>query len=149
MLDLPPSRETIAVYEAIRIESTEMAYPLISHERMSGESSRNAEAGPLAVSPVRWEIKKQSDPGAAFLRSRVQPKYSARQLTYERPTAPGADIQGPFALSGTLGRSAYLAGGLANASLARAAMTGSISRAQVRLRGSTTLNSNAWVRMGM
>src|SRR5437763_2304770 len=65
MLDLPPSRETIAVYEAIRIESTEMAYPLISHERMSGESSRKAEAGPLAVSPVRWEIKKQSDPGAA------------------------------------------------------------------------------------
>lgn len=65
MLDLPPSRETVAVYEAIRIESTEMAYPLISHERMSGESSRNAEAGPLATSPVRWEIKKQSDPGAA------------------------------------------------------------------------------------
>jgi TolB-like protein len=65
MLDLPPSKETVAVYEAIRIESTEMAYPLISHERMSGESSRNAEAGPLAVSPVRWEIKKQSEPAAA------------------------------------------------------------------------------------
>jgi adenylate cyclase len=62
---LPPSKETVAVYEAIRIESTEMAYPLISHERMSGESSRNAEAGPLAVSPVRWEIKKQSEPAAA------------------------------------------------------------------------------------
>jgi TolB-like protein len=65
MLDLPPSKETVAVYEAIRIESTEMAYPLISHERMSGESSRNAEAGPLAASPVRWEIKKQSEPAAA------------------------------------------------------------------------------------
>src|SRR5436190_1716640 len=65
MLDLPPSKETVAVYEAIRIESAEMAHPLISHERVSGESSRNAEAGPLAVSPVRWEIKKQNEPGAA------------------------------------------------------------------------------------
>jgi TolB-like protein/DNA-binding SARP family transcriptional activator len=65
MLDLPPSRETIAVYEAIRIESTEMASAVISHERTSDESSRNAEAGPLAVSPVRLEIKKQSEPAAA------------------------------------------------------------------------------------
>ena len=65
MLDLPPSKETIAVYEAIRVELTEMASPVISHERTSGELSKNAEAGSLAVSPVRWELKKQSDPAAS------------------------------------------------------------------------------------
>jgi TolB-like protein/DNA-binding SARP family transcriptional activator len=65
MLDLPPSKETIAVYEAVRVESTEMASPVVSHERTRGESSKNLEAGPLAASPVRWEIKKQSEPAAA------------------------------------------------------------------------------------
>jgi TolB-like protein/DNA-binding SARP family transcriptional activator len=68
MLDLPPSKETIAVYEAIRIESTEMASPVISHERISSESSKNLVVGPVAVSPVRWDIKKQNDPdgGSAY-----------------------------------------------------------------------------------
>ena len=42
-----------------------MASAVISHERTSDESSRNAEAGPLAVSPAHWEIKKQSEPAAA------------------------------------------------------------------------------------
>jgi len=65
MLDLPPSKETIAVYEAVRVESTEMASPLISHGRTSGESSKNVEAGPLDVSPVRWEVRKQSDLAAS------------------------------------------------------------------------------------
>jgi TolB-like protein/DNA-binding SARP family transcriptional activator len=60
MLDLSPSKETIAVYEAVRVESTEMASPVIPHERTSGESSQNVEAGPLAVSPVRWEVKKHA-----------------------------------------------------------------------------------------
>jgi TolB-like protein/DNA-binding SARP family transcriptional activator len=65
MLDLPPSKETIAVYEAVRLESTEMASPVISHERTSGEWNKNVEAGPLHVSPVRWEITKQSDLSAS------------------------------------------------------------------------------------
>src|SRR5271163_1950948 len=65
MLDLPPSEETTAVYEAIRVESPQMASPVISHEHSSGESSRSAEAGPLAASPIRWEIKKQSEPAVA------------------------------------------------------------------------------------
>src|SRR5438874_10614443 len=65
MLDLQPSRETVAVYEAIRGESTGMTSQVISHERASGEPSKNADAGPLAVTAVRWEIKKQSDPAAA------------------------------------------------------------------------------------
>ncbi len=65
MLDLPPSKETIAVYEAVRVESTEMASPVISHERTSGGSSKNVEAGSLDVTPVRWEIRKQSDLAAS------------------------------------------------------------------------------------
>ena len=66
VLDLPPSKETIAVYEAIRIESPQMASPLI----FAGTCERSSRARPrrpgrLHVSPVRWEIKKQSDPAAA------------------------------------------------------------------------------------
>jgi adenylate cyclase len=64
MLDLPPSKESVAVYEAIRVESTAMASPMISNEPASGDSGKNVEAGLLAASPVRWEIKKQSDPTA-------------------------------------------------------------------------------------
>ena len=66
MLDLPPCKETVAVYEAIRIESTEMASPVISHERKGDESIKSAGAGPFAVSPVPWEIKKQSNSAAAY-----------------------------------------------------------------------------------
>ncbi len=64
MLDLPPSKETVAVYEAIRGESTGLISPMTSRERASGEPSKNLAAGPLAASPVRWEIKKQSDPAS-------------------------------------------------------------------------------------
>jgi TolB-like protein/DNA-binding SARP family transcriptional activator len=65
MLDLPPSKETVAVYEAIRGGSTGMTSPVISYENVSGEPNKNADAGSLAVSPVRWGIKKESDPAAA------------------------------------------------------------------------------------
>jgi TolB-like protein/DNA-binding SARP family transcriptional activator len=64
LLHLPPSKETLALYEAIRGGSAGTTSRAISHERSSGESSKNAETGPLAVSPVRWEIRKQSDPAA-------------------------------------------------------------------------------------
>jgi TolB-like protein/DNA-binding SARP family transcriptional activator len=65
VLDLPPSKETIAVYEAIRIESPQMASPAIFEGAAGVESNEAAEAGSLALSPVRWEIKKQDDPVAA------------------------------------------------------------------------------------
>jgi TolB-like protein/DNA-binding SARP family transcriptional activator len=61
VLDLPPSRETTAVYEAIRIEAPEVASPVIFEGPAGIEPSEAAEAGLLALSPVRWEIKKQSD----------------------------------------------------------------------------------------
>jgi TolB-like protein/DNA-binding SARP family transcriptional activator len=78
MLDLPPSKETIAVYEAVRVKSTEMASPVISNERTSGESSKNVETGPLDVSPVRWEITKQSDLSASA--------YDPRQERWHGPS---------------------------------------------------------------
>jgi TolB-like protein/DNA-binding SARP family transcriptional activator len=64
VLDLPPSKETVAIYEAIRIESPAVASP----ENLEGpagiEASEVGEPGSLALSGARWEIKKQSDPVA-------------------------------------------------------------------------------------
>src|SRR6516225_10127562 len=59
MLDLLPSQETIAVYEAIRLESPRAGSPVIL------EGGEAAEARPLALSPDRWEITKESNPAAA------------------------------------------------------------------------------------
>jgi len=67
VLDLPPSKETIAVYEAIRIESPQLAPPMISNEYRGDEPGETAEARPPAVLPVRWEIRKHSEPAAAPL----------------------------------------------------------------------------------
>jgi TolB-like protein len=65
VLDLPPSKETIAVYEGIRIEASQVASPVIFEGPAGAESSKAAEAGSFAGSPVRWEIKKQNDPATA------------------------------------------------------------------------------------
>jgi TolB-like protein/DNA-binding SARP family transcriptional activator len=73
MLDLPPSKETIAVYEAVRVESVDVSAPVISHERISSELSKNA-SGPVSISPVHWEIKKQSDPVATSA-SGLEPRH--------------------------------------------------------------------------
>jgi TolB-like protein/DNA-binding SARP family transcriptional activator len=60
-LDLPPSKETIAVYEAVRAEWPQLAAPAIAERPPGAEASEAAEAGRLALSAVHWEIKKQSD----------------------------------------------------------------------------------------
>jgi adenylate cyclase len=65
VLDLPPSKETIAVYEAVRIESPQVASPVIFEGSTSAVSSTAAEAGSLPMSSVPWEIRKQSEPAAA------------------------------------------------------------------------------------
>ena len=62
VLDLPPSKETAAVYEAIRIESPQVASPVILEGPAGVEPSG---VRPLALSPVPWEIRKQSDPATA------------------------------------------------------------------------------------
>ena len=65
VLDLPPSEETTAVYEAIRVESPQRASPAIFAGPASVESSETAAAGLLTPPPARWSVEKQSDPAAA------------------------------------------------------------------------------------
>jgi TolB-like protein/DNA-binding SARP family transcriptional activator len=60
IFDLPPSKDTLALYEAIREESPVMTSRTIFHEGPSRDTTKNADAEPVAVSPVRWEIKKQA-----------------------------------------------------------------------------------------
>jgi adenylate cyclase len=62
VLDLPPSKETIAVYEAVRIESPQVASSAIFGGTAGIVSSEAAETTSLTVSPVPWEIRKQTDP---------------------------------------------------------------------------------------
>ena len=72
VLDLPPSKETTAVYEAIRIELPQVAPSMISEERRGDEPGEGAEARPPAGFPVRWEIRKDSEPAAAPLHDPVR-----------------------------------------------------------------------------
>jgi TolB-like protein/DNA-binding SARP family transcriptional activator len=66
VLDLPPSRETISVYEAIRIESPQMGLQMIFPERLRTEAGGTAELGSRAVFPVRW-AEEQSEPSTTAL----------------------------------------------------------------------------------
>jgi TolB-like protein/DNA-binding SARP family transcriptional activator len=59
VLDLPPSKETTAVYEAIRMESSRLASPVISEGPAGTELIQTVEPGSLPQSPALWEIKKQ------------------------------------------------------------------------------------------
>jgi TolB-like protein/DNA-binding SARP family transcriptional activator/tetratricopeptide (TPR) repeat protein len=65
MLDLPPSKETIAVYEAIRLESCRMGSPAILEGPGGIGANEAPTARPLALSPVDPEIAKQNYPVAA------------------------------------------------------------------------------------
>jgi TolB-like protein/DNA-binding SARP family transcriptional activator len=76
VLDLPPSKETTAVYEAIRTESPELVSPAILEGPADAESSEAAEPNPLAVSPVRWEVRKQ---GAATAPAQDPERESRRE----------------------------------------------------------------------
>jgi TolB-like protein/DNA-binding SARP family transcriptional activator len=62
VLDLPPSRETTAVYEAIRGDSPQMAPPTIYDEPAGVELSETTAGASPAPSSVLWKIEKQSDP---------------------------------------------------------------------------------------
>jgi len=62
VLDLPPSRETTAVYEAIRGDSPQMAPPTIYEEPAGIEFNETAAGGSPAPSLAVWKIEKQSDP---------------------------------------------------------------------------------------
>jgi TolB-like protein/DNA-binding SARP family transcriptional activator len=67
VLDLPPSKETTALYEAVRIEAPQVASPVIFDGSAGVESSETAEARSLALPSARWEIRKQSDLAVAPL----------------------------------------------------------------------------------
>jgi DNA-binding SARP family transcriptional activator len=60
VLDLPPSRETTALYEAIRIESP----PVVLEGSASLKPSKTTEDRSLVLPFARWDIEKQSDPAA-------------------------------------------------------------------------------------
>ncbi|HEX3524363.1 MAG TPA: BTAD domain-containing putative transcriptional regulator [Stellaceae bacterium] len=64
VLDLPPSEETTAVYEAIRVESPQIPSPALFAGPAGVEPSETAAAGLLAPPPARWNVEKQSDPAA-------------------------------------------------------------------------------------
>ena len=65
VLDLPPSKETIGVYEAVRIESPQVA-SLTNLEQTAGAASGGIGKEGAPASPAAWEIKKQNEPAAAF-----------------------------------------------------------------------------------
>jgi TolB-like protein/DNA-binding SARP family transcriptional activator len=65
VLDLPPSEETTAVYEAIRVESPQMTSPAIFAGPAGVESGETVAAGLLTPPPARWNVEKQRDPAAA------------------------------------------------------------------------------------
>jgi TolB-like protein/DNA-binding SARP family transcriptional activator len=75
MLDLPPSKETVAVYEAIRIESPQTASPALFEQPAAVRTSEAIDAGSPAASPVRWEIRKQGDQATAAAASGREPRY--------------------------------------------------------------------------
>jgi TolB-like protein/DNA-binding SARP family transcriptional activator len=62
VLDLPPSKETIAVYEAVRIESPQVASPVIFDGPADLEPNEAVETGSPPPPPARWEIKRQNTP---------------------------------------------------------------------------------------
>jgi TolB-like protein/DNA-binding SARP family transcriptional activator len=74
VLDLPPSKETVAVYEAVRAESPQVASAVTFEGPADTEANEAAEARPLALSPVRWEVKKQNDPAALAHGSGHEPR---------------------------------------------------------------------------
>jgi len=61
VLDLPPSKETTALYEAIRTDATELEFSAISARPSAVELIENGAGGSPALSPARWTIEKQGD----------------------------------------------------------------------------------------
>jgi TolB-like protein/DNA-binding SARP family transcriptional activator len=59
VLDLPPSKETAALYEAIRLDAPQLPPPTI-HERPTADQSIDTAADVVAAMlPARWKIEKQ------------------------------------------------------------------------------------------
>lgn len=65
MLDLPPSKETVAVYEAIRVEAPELVSPAAPEEPPGQKAGEVWEVGSGALTPAGWEIRRQNEAAAA------------------------------------------------------------------------------------
>jgi len=62
VLDLPPSKETTDLYEAIRLDSLQLASPVTDRARADVEWSEPAAASSAALSRARGRLESQSDP---------------------------------------------------------------------------------------
>jgi TolB-like protein/DNA-binding SARP family transcriptional activator len=59
VLDLPPSKETAVLYEAIRLDAPQLPPPTV-HERLTADQSIDIAAdGVAAILPARWKIEKK------------------------------------------------------------------------------------------
>jgi TolB-like protein/DNA-binding SARP family transcriptional activator len=59
VLDLPPSKETTALYEAIRLDAPELPSPTVHERPTADQLIKPAADGSAAISPARWKIEKQ------------------------------------------------------------------------------------------
>jgi TolB-like protein/DNA-binding SARP family transcriptional activator len=59
VLDLPPSKETAALYEAIRTDAPELPSPTVHERPIADPSTDTAADGAAAMLPARWKIEKQ------------------------------------------------------------------------------------------
>jgi TolB-like protein/DNA-binding SARP family transcriptional activator len=59
VLDLPPSKETTALYEAIRIDAPQLPSPTLFERADATQFIDTASDGLAALSPPRWKIEKQ------------------------------------------------------------------------------------------
>jgi TolB-like protein/DNA-binding SARP family transcriptional activator len=76
MLDLPPSKETTAVYEAIRTESPQLNSSIIFEESADAEPNEVVDVASPALSPVRWEKESAAAPAPApALASASEPRH--------------------------------------------------------------------------
>jgi TolB-like protein/DNA-binding SARP family transcriptional activator len=65
VLDLPPSKETIAVYEAVRTEAPQVASPAFLEGPAGVDAKEGPESRSLALSSIRREINQPNEPAAA------------------------------------------------------------------------------------
>lgn len=61
VLDLPPSRETVSLYEAIRNEAPQLPSPTVQERPAASHLIESAVGGSRALSPARWKIEKEGD----------------------------------------------------------------------------------------
>jgi TolB-like protein/DNA-binding SARP family transcriptional activator len=59
VLDLPPSKETTALYEAIRVDASQLPAPTVHEYPIADQSIDTAANSTTATPPARWKIERQ------------------------------------------------------------------------------------------